>query len=58
MHQIHVFKPDPQLLVKYAAALGGSVKVEIIKDRKDRPKRKVVAIRTKRRRLSHTASMT
>lgn len=45
-------------LVKYAAALGGSVKVEIIKNRRDRPKAKVVAIRTKRRRLGHAATVT
>ncbi len=45
-------------LVKYAAALGGSVKVEIRKNRRDRPKAKAVAIKTKRRRLGHAATVT
>ncbi len=45
-------------LVKYATALGGSVKVEIRKNRRDRPKAKAVAIKTKRRRLGHAATVT
>ena len=40
-------------LVQFATALGGSVKVKIVKDR---PRTKVLALRSKRRRLSHAAS--